>query len=970
MPNAVAEPILNSPFAEPTLHWDFSGPTPQKRDGRRPASYYGTLRTDAREGIASAPSFELDLVNEIRARVRSWRERSWPGVTPVTRDLLEHWSRAERRPLFFAQREAAETLVWLTEAVAADRAGINVPLDAPNDPDSVKKGYQALRRWCTKMATGSGKTIVMGMVAAWSILNKLTNRQDARFADAVLVVGPNLTVKERLQVLVPQRPDNVYEAFDLVPASYRDLLSRGKVHVTNWHAFGVKDDSGRRGIVQRGRESDAAFVQRVLKRDLGNASNLLVMNDEAHHAWRPGVPEPSAQLELEDLGRDEKKELEELSEEATVWVGGLDRINKVRGIRLCVDLSATPFFIKGSGYEEGTPLPWIVSDFGLVDAIESGITKVPRMPVADDSGAPDPKYFRLWRHIQDKLPAGDRETGKRRAKPEAVWREAQGALTTLASKWTEERDRFEKSEYAVPPALIVVCANKELAGLVTEAVQRGDVLDDFKGDATFRIDTGALAEAEAAEDGTKADEQQKMRLKTATIGRATWPGGAPPTGFEALLTPPGRDVRVVVSVAMLTEGWDAPNVTQILGLRAFSSQLLCEQVVGRGLRRMSYDIDPATGLFAPEYCDVFGIPFEVIPVQGLRADAARPPPPSQLVQALPERKELAITFPRVIGYVADVQARVTCDVDKVESLTIAPQVEPTTVMVRTQTGWSLGKAGALEGTGPVVAVTREQFHEEHRLQRTAFEIARDIVEVFAGGTATDGVPHVAPRRLEAARLLFPQVLRIATDYLERRLVLASPEARAEDVALSRYRDIVVQRLLDAMQPEPARDSPPLLPRIERHRPEGTTAEVMFRTTKPVSQTVKSHVSHVVLDSSYESSAQFHLEQSPHVAAYVKNDRLDFEIPYAWNDGGHRYVPDFLVRLKTPDGEVKVIFEMKGVETEQDRQKAGAARKWVRAINHHGGFGRWEYVVCMSPNLVGTALATAAAQVRPSQGTGR
>jgi type III restriction enzyme len=958
MSNAVENPILNSPFEEPKQHYDFTGAEPRIVDGRRAAGYYGVPRTENVSGaLASQEFFQLPLVNELRRRVGQWRVRRWPNVTPVTRDLLEHWHRPDRRPLFFAQREAVETLIWLVEATPADRQGIGVPADEPVDPESIKKGYKALRRYCTKMATGSGKTTVMAMVAAWSILNKLANKQDGRFTDAVLVVCPNLTVKERLQVLRPQLAGNYYETFDVVPGGYRDLLARGRVHVTNWHVFGVKDDTGTRGVVKRGRETDTGFARRVLDRDLGRTGELLVLNDEAHHAYRPAPrAEEEAQLELEKLAADEKSEVEEFAEEATVWVSGLDRINKIRGVKMVVDLSATPFYLKGTGYKEGDPLPWVVSDYGLVDAIESGITKVPRIPVLDDSGRPDPKYFRLWREIMDKLPDSERETSKRRAKPESVWREAEGALVTLAAKWKETLAYFEACKYPVPPALIVVAANTTLSQLIEESLKRGSIIEELAGDYAFRIDSKALAEAETEEGGTKEGAAEKLRIKTATVGKAKWPDDKPREGYEGQ-EPPGKNVRAVVSVGMLTEGWDAQNVTQILGLRAFSSQLLCEQVVGRALRRMNYDVDPATGLLQPEYADIFGVPFEVIPVKGVRLALANPLPPSTLVQALPSRKGHEITFPRVEGYVVDVRARIRCDVEKVPELKIEPQIEPTQVVTRTKMGWTPARSAAQTTTGAGETLTREQFYAEHRLQRTAFEVARDITEVLAGGQISMGM-EPAPKKLQdGARLLFPQVLRIVQEYLECRIE-AAPDARKEEVALSKYRDHVVSRLLDAIEPDTSAGEAPILPRIERFRPTGSTADVQFRTSKPCKETWKSHVSHVVLDSIEfgEGQAAWHLEKCERVQSYVKNDRLDFEVLYEWEGATHKYIPDFLVRLKMDGGpDVTLIVEVKGYEKEQDRAKYAAAEKWVRAVNHHGGFGAWAFLVCKEPNRLGEML---------------
>lgn len=950
--NAVENPIINSPFREPAQHYDFSGVEPRIVDGRRPAGYHGTVCTERMEGPLAVHEFiSLPVLNDIRSRVREWRHRGWPGITPVTRDLLEHWHREDRKPLFFCQREAVETLIWLTEASPADRQGIAVPVDEPNDPESIKKQYAALRRYCAKMATGSGKTTVMAMVAAWSILNKVANRQDARFSDSVLIVGPNLTVKERLQVLAPQRAGNYYEKFDLVPGSYRDMLARGRVMVTNWHVFSVKDDSRGRGIVQRGRESDTAFCKRILDRDLGKASGLLVLNDEAHHAYRPAPRgEDDDQLAFEELTAEERAEAEEFAEEATVWVGGLDRINKIRGIRMVVDVSATPFYLKGTGYPEGSPLPWIVSDFGLVDAIESGITKVPRIPVMDDAGKPDPKYFHLWREIQKGLPESERETNRRRAKPESVWREAQGALTILAGKWKSTSKFFQECQYDVPPAFIVVAANTTLAKLIADDLKKGAIINELAGDYTFQIDTKVLGSAEAAEGGTKEDAAQRLRITTATVGKAAWPEDKPPEGFEDMPEPPGKNIRAVVSVGMLTEGWDAQNVTQILGLRAFSSQLLCEQVVGRGLRRMNYDVDPATGHLTPEYCDVFGIPFEVIPVQGVQPKVIPVSAPSTLVQALPIRKDKAIEFPRVEGYVMDVRQRIRCNVDALPELRVEPQIEPTEVVTRTQMGW-VKRAGPNTTSGNAETLTRQQFYEQHRLQRTAFELARDITEVLAGGKVVVGKQPETVKRLESARLLFPQVLRVVERFIENRVVLAVPNARREEIALGKYREAILTRLLDAIEPDTDAGEAPILPRIERHRPVGSTRDVQFRTVKPTKETWKSHISHVVLDSpQWEGMAAYHLEQCKRVTAYARNDRLDFEILYEWQAASHKYRPDYLVRLDAGDeGEATLILEIKGYEREQDRAKWTAAQKWVKAVNHHGGFGRWDLMNCKDPN---------------------
>jgi len=565
----VDNPILNNPFEEPKEYWIYDEGQPKRMSGRRPAGYYFRTgkRPDAQIGLFVEEQFrELELVNTIRQRVKEWREGGYRGVTGVTERLLQHWNSPDReRKLFFCQREAVETIIYLTEIMPKNPKGLSIPLDVPSESD-LAKGYKPLKRYGCKMATGSGKTIVMAMLAAWSVINKVQYKRDKRFSDAILVVCPNLTVKERLSVLYPSNPENYYEKFDLVPGSMMEMLSKGKFLVTNWHAFLPVDDSKKNSVIQRGEESERAFCNRVLK-ELRGKENILVFNDEAHHAYRPAPYE--AEEELKNLSAEERKRIKEEKEEATIWVGGLDKINFARKINFCVDLSATPFYIQGSGYPEGSPFPWLVSDFGLVDAIECGIVKIPRVPVDDNSGQPIPKYFHLWKTINEALPASERATKRRKPKPESVFREAEGALVTLAGEWKKTFEAFKENGFPVPPVMICVCDNTDLAEIVFEYISGEKMVEDksskkkvrifTKGklfpellensetfQPTIRIDTKLLNEAES-EDGsqTKQEVAKNLRLKVATVGKTEWDGEG---------EPPGKDVRCVVSVGMLTEG--------------------------------------------------------------------------------------------------------------------------------------------------------------------------------------------------------------------------------------------------------------------------------------------------------------------------------------------------------------------------------------------------------------------------------
>jgi type III restriction enzyme len=925
--NAVEQPIINDAFSEPPRHWEFDQGIPELKEGRRPAGYYLAPRTrDAIVPRAAEARVDLPLVNRIRERVRAWRQANYPGTTRVTRILLEHWTRQDRdRKLFFCQVEAAETIIWLTESHPASRQGIEVAPDVPEDAKSKVAGYGPLKRLGCKMATGSGKTVVMAMLIAWSVLNKVSNKQDTRFSDAAVLICPNLTIKERDKVLIPGSPGNYYDEFDLVPRTLLPSLAQGKFQVVNWQQLS-EDKDPTRSVVKRGEETPGAFAKRVL-RNLGDKKNLLVLNDEAHHAYRPALRDLGTEQDTLDEDEDnqtEQKEREEEAEEATVWVGALDKINKARGINFCIDMSATPFYIKGSGHAEGEPFPWLISEFGLVDAIESGIVKIPRIPVDDNSGQPIPKYFRLWHTIMQVLPPVEREASHRKAKPESVVREAEGALQTLASQWEKTLSEFEEKKFPVPPVMIVVCANTDLAKLVYNHIASGKVMARLRNNGelnTLHIDSRELEEAEnQVEPGEKETAAEKLRKMVSTVGKEG---------------EPGQNLKCVVSVAMLNEGWDARNVTQILGLRAFSSQLLCEQVVGRGLRRTNYD-----DLSKPEYVDVYGVPFEVIPVQRGSLNASLPVNLPTLVKALPERKDFEIRFPRVEGFVFDVRHKIRADVEKIPPLVIDPAKEPTELVAKDAVVVKVGRPDRL-GPGKEVYQDRDIFHQTHRLQSTIYEIAAEI---------TNGMSVSAARQI-----LFPQVKEIVRSYVETK-VRVRKGAVLEEVALLRYKDIIVTRVRDAIEPDTEAGETPILPVIERYRNSGSTSEVMFRTVKDVAATRKSHVSHVVLDSKWEHSFAYDFEKNPYVISYVKNDHLDFVIPYEFEGLDRNYYPDYILKVANKDGcMINLILEVKGFESEKDRAKKPAANRWVEAVNNHGGYGVWRYVQATSKNMADLVL---------------
>ena len=1029
----VPEPILNGPYDEPAEHWHIvEGETPRREPGRRPAMYYYRPPGPVSEGDADGLGtlIELKLVNRIRQRLKEWQDAGRPGVTRTTSELLHYWTREGRQHrLFFAQREAAETIIFLTEARADFHQGIEIPADEPSQ-ERREAGYSAFPRRACKMATGSGKTTVMAMLAAWSILNKVHNRSDVRFSDVVLVVCPNVTIRSRLGEMDPRDGDaSLYRTRDLVAPHLMADLTQGRVIITNWHVFeprsvtpggvnakvaraGVpvrtletitigpktttarnrryltqeeldrqlaaglltilEEDRDRQGNLRKVRvealryvESDTALVNRIIGREVGGKQNLLVFNDEAHHAYRIRREEPDE--DSEDLFGDSEDE-DEFYREATVWVDGLDRINKLRGINVCIDLSATPYYLGRMGPDTNRIFPWVVSDFGLTDAIESGLVKIPQLAVRDTTGAAIPGYFNIWRWIMPRLTAGERGGARGNPKPEAVVKWAATPIAMLAGLWEELRTEWgERADDPRPPVFIIVCRNTAIAKVVYEwlALDRppsgippaniAGFRNSPEHENTIRVDSKVVHETDS--DESKSDESTWMRLTLDTVGKVTWPmdrQGRPilPAGFEDLarklerpLHPPGRDVRCIVSVGMLTEGWDCSTVTHIVGLRPFMSQLLCEQVVGRGLRRSSYTVGE-NGRLDEEVAKVFGVPFQVIPFKESKG-AARPPAPKRYhVHAVPARAALEIRFPRVEGYRQAIRNRVTLDWAAVPSVTLDPMKIPPEVEVKAALPNNKGRP-SLAGPGRLERVDLNPYRAGYRMQQIVFDMAADLTRDYVAQPGCEAPAHV----------LFPQLARIVERFVADR-VHPLPPANVLDVALSPYYGWVIEALVGAIRPDDSDGEVPELPRYEGRRGQGSTAEVDFWTSRDVREVVKSHVNYVVADTAkWEQSAAYILDTHAQVEAFVKNAGLGFAIPYLHNGQSHDYVPDFIVRLRSePPGHL--VLETKGYDPLEE-VKVAAARRWVAAVNAEGTYGRWAYAIVKRVADVEAALTQAA-----------
>lgn len=929
MPSATIDRlIVNLPYEEPTRYWRYDRATRlfNLDEGRRPAGYV-VASGDAAAFDDPGVFREIPLVNRIRERVKAWRAGGYPGVTGITKRLLEHWYDPEEfgsRRFFFCQLEAVETLIWLAEAMPSERVGIDIPSDGG-----------ALKRLCAKMATGSGKTVVMAMVIAWHVLNKVANPRDVRFSKNILVVAPGLTVRSRLAVLKPSHPENYYEEFRVVPPPLRDKLRRGKVVIHNWHALNWETEeriAKKRGVDKRGPKSDAAYVRDVLG-EMAGARNLLIVNDEAHHAWR--VP---ASGKVRGV-------LKSTVEEATKWVGGLDRIHRARGVLGCYDFSATPFVPSGKRSSEEALFGWIVSDFGLNDAIESGLVKTPRVVIRDDAMA-DTKTFksRLYHIYQDPEVKDDLN---RRAKPEDPLPDlVTNGYYLLGYDWRETAKDWTEKGAATPPVMITVANRTETAARIKHAFDRKRVRIDELCDPerTLHIDSKVLAVAEAAEEPiakirtgdartpvsngggrkfTRKQQAELLRRQVDTVGRQGHPG---------------ERIQNVISVGMLLEGWDAKTVTHIMGLRAFTSQLLCEQVVGRGLRRTSYDVNPDTGLFEPEHVNVFGVPFTFLPHES-REDGPPPPqkPKTAIEPVADKEADFSISWPNVVRVDHSYRPRLSLDMDRVEPL----------YLDAAQTARLAELAPTIDGKPDITkidSISLAGLAREFRTQKIVFETARDVYDQMEANWPGDRM------------FLLAQLVRLVEWFMRSGTIVVTPESFTADdlkrrLVVTLNMTKVVQHIWEAIRHENAARIEPV---FDRDQPIRATGDMRsWFTGKPCAPAARSHINFCVFDGTWEASDAFALDHAPEVAAWVKNDHLGFEVFYVHRGVVRKYRPDFLIRLKSGD---MLVLETKGRDSDQDRTKRKYLAEWVEAVNAHGGFGRWRWDVALNPGEIHGILA--------------
>jgi type III restriction enzyme len=478
---------------------------------------------------------------------------------------------------------------------------------------------------------------------------------------------------------------------------------------------------------------------------------------------------------------------------------------------------------------------------------------------------------------------------------------------------------------------------------------------------TIRVDSKVAHETDTGE--AKSAENAWMRFQLDTVGRQSWPldrQGRPvyPDGFEELakkldrpLHPPGRDVCCIVSVGMLTEGWDCNTVTHIVGLRPFMSQLLCEQVVGRGLRR-AHQVLRENNLYDEEVAKVFGVPFTIIPFKAQKQAAPPEPVKRHHVHAIPTKTAFEIRFPRVEGYTQAIRNRIAVDWSAVPSIVLDPLLIPPEVEVK---GMNVNNQGrlSLAGPGRVDQVTLQAFRDKHRVQELTFDLARALTRDCLEYRRCDVPAHV----------LFPQLAGIVQRYLAEKVTVHRP-SDLKDVFLSPYYGWVIECLREAIRPDTSQGEAPEVPRYDS-RGDGTTADVDFWTSREVREVTHCHLNYVTADTlRWEQSAAYFIDKHPAVAAFVKNAGLGFAIPYIWDGQPHDYIPDFLIRLKV-EPMAHLILETKGPADSLADVKRAAAERWVDAVNADGMHGHWQYALAKKPSEA-TGLIDAAMRAAPGR----
>lgn len=1025
-------PILNNPYDEPKFHYDadLNGNLDYSKilEGRRPYySHIGIAPNRLDQALFTTDSVGTEdpnapFINQIREEVKKWRESGYPKATRVTRELLNFWfNNSERQnfqKLFFCQREAVETAVYLNEIADFDpNVGRDILRQLNERVETISERYEnILPRTAFKMATGTGKTVVMAMLILYNFINKKINLQDTRFADHFLIVTPGITIRDRLGVLFVDESNSsefaktdYYHQRSLVPPNYENLLGglNIAITITNYHQFEPKVFSGKKSSPMDGKlvyRSDEGMVKQndkegfasVLSRVLGKMSKskrILVINDEAHHCY---LPRPKGKVDSEDAAENEN---------AMMWYEGLRQL-KVLGYKIqhVYDLSATPYYLKGSGYQEYSLFPWVVSDFGLVDAIESGLVKIPFLPAIDDSHELDEPVLRnIYEHISKELPKKGQKKSRKEAREKAaadgIELSSKGetppnlpsllgvALDQFVKDYeaynlgTRLEEEESKSLFSTPPVFIVVCNNTTVSKEVYKYIAGYESRDD-EGNVIY-ID-GHYPIFSNYKDGVPLNRQPSLLIDSAAIDNAgcvisdefkkvfgeeienfkreyaQFHGAGSADGLtdgdilREVVNSVGKQgtlgshIRCVVSVSMLTEGWDANTVTHVLGVRAFGSQLLCEQVAGRALRRRNYELRPynkdgeeidskdikrykpenIVWKFPPEYAHIIGVPFKTF--KGGGTGTPPPPKPRVAIYAMRERSNLEIKFPNIVGYRYETkEGDIPFDYTGLSKFRLNFNEIPTETIL---------ESAVTDREGNKTVVLKSDY-KDIRDAQAVYQLTRDLIREKYTDAETG-------RQFQK----FARLHKIVEYWYNNRVEIVGgsgdPDLRRLVVFFNKKK--VVASIYEGIKTA-AIDSTSITGILNYYNPEGSSRHVHGSTSKAVYATTKSHVNAVVADTdSWEQIAAKTFEELPHVHSYVKNHFLDFRIPYFFEDQEHDFIPDFIAKVKTPSGEiVNLIVEISGWSNDTTGHKAEKRRYvtdyWIPAANALGSYGRWEFV---------------------------
>ena len=987
-------PVLNSPYERPTKHWelingqptqkiifsrrpaDFITPIPKIRSQiKGPSAEQTTLDFDDLSSLETTnEQYTKDLINEVRAYVADWRKlpkNEW-RVTPETARLLDYWRNHKFEGIrpFFCQIEAVEVAIWLTEVAPQIPVGKKFLEHLTRINEEFNDG---LPRLALKLATGAGKTTIMAMLIAWQTINAVKSPKRKKFTKGFLIVAPGITIRERLRVLQPNDPDSYYANRELVPIDLIPRLQEARVVITNYQAFMLREKiqltagtraalQGRNGKELCTTESNGEMLQRVIPSLMG-LERIIIINDEAHHCYQEKKTDPSDDYLKGLIGADKteaKKDAAVNQEAARVWITGLKTIQehwktKKGSVLRVFDLSATPFFISGSGYAQGAIFPWTMSDFSLMDAIECGIVKLPRVPVDDNSPKANEdaiSYRNLWEHIRKDMPKKTR--GAQELDPRKLPALLCSALDALYSHYNKVFNQWLDAGIKVPPCFIVVCNNTQTSKLVYDYICGGDGKYGYGKFPLFRnfdengvplprprtilIDSAQLESGAALDENFKKVAAHEIEIfKRETLQRGgvlanqLWKGKdlddasilrevMNTVGKKGRL---GESVRCVVSVSMLAEGWDANTVTHVMGLRAFGTQLLCEQVIGRALRRQSYNLNEE-GKFSVEYADVLGIPFDFT----AKPVVVPPKPPVDVISVhaiKPDRDSSEIIFPRVTGYRKEL---------KRDIISAAFTDDSSYTLKMEEVGPNMTKMSGIVG------------QEEEISPKELLEDMRD--NTIAMHLTSFLLTHITEVGEAPPLHLFGQLNAIVKEWLAKYLYCQVGTYKAQIL----YRVIAEQvcdRIKRAIYRSAEQSKSPLKAIVDPYNPVGSTRSVNFTTSKKLRYETsnKCHINWAILDSEWEGSLCKVLEQHPKVKAYVKNQGLGFTIPYRYKGQVRSYIPDFIVRVEDGHGEddlLNLVIEVKGFRGEDVKDKSDTMNTyWVPGVNALKEYGRWAFI---------------------------